>query len=33
MNMGSQLRNRHFQTIVEELNKLIADTTFTVARV
>lgn len=33
MNMGNQLRNRHFQTILEELNKMIADTTFTVARV
>lgn len=30
MNAGSQLRSRHFQTILDELNKMIPGTTFSV---
>jgi hypothetical protein len=30
MNVGSQLRNRHFRTIIDELNLMIPDTIFTV---
>jgi len=30
MNVGSQLRDRHFQTILDELNTMIPDTTFSV---
>ncbi len=33
MNVGSQLRDRHFQTILDELNKMIPDTVFTVKRI
>jgi hypothetical protein len=31
MNQGSELRNRHFDTIIEELNTMIPNTTFQVA--
>lgn len=30
MNIGSQLRQRHFRTIIDELNKMIPGTTFSV---
>jgi hypothetical protein len=33
MNIGTQLRQRHFATILEEMNKMIPNTTFTVAQV
>ncbi len=33
MNIGSQLRDRHFQTIIDELNKMIPGTTFSVRNI
>lgn len=30
MNVGTELRRRHFRTIIEELNQMIPDTTFSV---
>lgn len=30
MNIGSRLRDRHFRTIVDEMNKMVPDTTFQV---
>lgn len=33
LNIGTQLRNRHFQTILDELNSMIPNTTFAVAKI
>jgi hypothetical protein len=33
MNVGNELRDRHFRTILEELNQMIPNCTFTVARI
>ncbi len=33
MNVGHELRNRHFQTIIDELNTMIPGTTFTVKNI
>ena len=33
MNVGNELRKRHFSTILDELNKMIPGTTFTVHQV
>jgi hypothetical protein len=33
MNIGKKLRQRHFQTILEEMNKMISDTTFAVQQI
>lgn len=33
MNIGNDLRNRHFTTIVDELNQMVPNTTFSVAQI
>jgi hypothetical protein len=33
LNIGNELRNRHFTTILEELNRMVPNTTFSVGRV
>lgn len=33
MNIGNELRNRHFATIVDELNRMVPNTTFSVGRI
>lgn len=33
MNIGTELRKRHFRTLLEEMNKMIPDTTFAVHQV
>ena len=33
LNIGNQLRNRHFTTFIEELNKMVAGVTWTVASI
>lgn len=33
MNIGGEIRNRHFNTILDELNQMISDTTFSLGRI